>query len=223
MTEEELRNLAASVEELKRAVKKNNPQLRAFMSPEGWVPMSLIAGVGTALFCLPAQILTSAYGSFDKIPPAYSTALWCVLALVVVLSSVWKLVLFVRKGRDVSTGDPDRTALSAFVSSRSVHIVVPYFLVIATSAVFLSLIGHPWYIASVTAIATCFWSNYVSTQVDRPKYTVAGWWTLVTGLVSLFFVERAPFIWIFVIYGGLCFVFAVSVMLSGRRDGKHAE
>ena len=222
MTEEELQKLFASVEELKRAVSRNNPELRAIMSPQGWVPMSLIAGVGIGLFCLPAQVLAAAYGSFESVPAPYRAALWCVFALVIVLSAVWKLILFARKSREASPGESHSAALSAFMTGRNAHIIVPYLIVIMAAPVFLVWKGHPWYIASVVAIATCFWSNHVSTQVDRPEYTAAGWWCLVTGLASLFVIEKSPFLWLFVIYGGLCFVFAGMLMLSWRRDGQRA-
>jgi hypothetical protein len=217
MTEQELRELAASVEEIKKAVRRNNPQLRAMMSARGWMPFAILAGLGMALFCLPAQVLVVAYGRFELIPPVYRTTLWCVLALVLVLSAVWKVVLLAREAAEVEKGAGVGAVLKAFFSGPGFHVGVPYLLAIAVGTVFAVLRGHGWYVVPAIAVPTCFWVNFVAARIDRPIFMAAGWWCLVTGLASLFFMEAAPFIWLFVIFGGLCFVFAGALAVEARR------
>lgn len=218
MTEQEIKALAASVEDLKRAVRKNDPLLRAMMSYEGWMPFTFVAGLGIGLFCLPAQVLISAYGSFEAVPAVYRTILWCVLALLFVLSATGKFVLLARNASDVRTKAGIRVILAAFFTGGNFHVGMPYLLTLIVGSVFAISLGHPWYIISVIAIPTCFWSNFIASQVDSPVFKAAGWWCLITGLASLFFIEAAPFIWIFVIFGGLCLVFSLSMILVARRE-----
>jgi hypothetical protein len=218
MTEKELRELAASVEDLKRAVQRSNPQLRAMMTARGWVPMSALAGLGVALFCLPAQVLVVAYGSFAAIPAAFRTALWCVIVLVLVLSGVSKLVLLTRKAAEVEKNAGLGTVTRAFFMGQSFHIGVPYIFTIVGVSAFAVYIGHPWYVVPAVVIPTCFWSNFIATIIDRPVFKATGWWSLLSGLASLFWMEQAPFIWLFVTLGGLCFLFAGTMYFAERRE-----
>ena len=99
------------------------------------------------------------------------------------------------------------------------HSGVPYVLTMAATSAFALLNGHPWYIVPAVALPTSFWSNYMSSVAGRREYLVAGWWVVLTGLASLFLIEAAPFIWVFVIFGGFCFAFAGAALFAGRRDG----
>jgi hypothetical protein len=54
--------------------------------------------------------------------------------------------------------------------------------------------------------------------VQRPEFFASGWYAIATGLISLFFVERAPFLWVMILDGGMCLVFgAVSMAWGGGR------
>lgn len=218
MTEEELKDLAASVEDLKRAVRRNNPALRVMMSARGWLPLTLSAGLGMGLFCLPAQILVAAYGSFEAIPAVYRAALWSILALVLVLSGVWKMALIARKAAQIEEGAGVAMVLKALFAGPSFHIGVPYVLTIATLSAFAVLTGHPWFVVPAIAIPTCFWANSVGTMIGQPVFTVTGWWSLAAGLSGLFYVEKAPFLALFVTFGGICLVFAAVIIVVDRRQ-----
>lgn len=218
MTEQELKDLASTIGDLKKAVRKNDPLLRAMMSSQGWIPFTLVAGLGIALFCLPAQILVAAYGGFSAIPEVYRTCLWAFLALIVVLASAGKMALLSRKAARVEEEAGLGDILKVFFAGANFHIGVPYVLILAAGSAFAIHVGHPWYIAPVIAIPTCFWSNFMAGLVDSPIFKAAGWWCLLTGLASLFFIEAAPFIWLFVIFGGLCLVFAGAMILVARQE-----
>lgn len=219
MTEAELRDLAATVDDLRRAVRKNDPLLRAMFSSKGWIPFTLAAGIGMALFCLPAQVLVAAHGSFEAIPPVFRAALWAFLGLILVLTSAGKIALITKKASELEREAGIVAVLKVFYTGASFHIGVPYLLTLGVGSAFAVFIGHPWYIVSLAAVATCYWANFVATLADSPIFKAAGWWCLLTGLASLFFIERAPFIWLFVIYGGLCFVFAGAMLLFARKEG----
>jgi hypothetical protein len=218
MTDEDFRNLADTVEDLKKAVSKNSPELRAMLRPRGWMPLTLIAGIGIALFCLPAQVLVVAYGGFDAIPAAYRTALWAVLALVLVLAGVWKMALLTRKMAEENIERAFAAVFRSFFAGQSFHIGVPFTISILVLSGFAVWTGHPWYVVPAIAVPTCFWANYVATMAGSPAFKAAGWWSLITGLISLFVIESAPFIWLFVILGGLMFVFAGALLVTERRE-----
>lgn len=223
MTEQELKDLASTIGDLKRAVRKTDPLLRAIMSSQGWVPFTLLAGLGIALFCLPAQILVAAYGDFASIPAVYRTSLWAFLALLFVLSSAGKLALLSRKAARAEKEAGLMSILKVFFAGTNFHIGVPYLLILAAGSAFAVHVGHPWYIAPVIAIPTCFWSNFMAGLMDSPIFKAAGWWCLLTGLASLFFIEAAPFIWLFVIFGGLCLVFSGAMILVARQERKEGR
>ena len=45
MDDKTIERLSADIEDLKRAVRRNDPMLREVSSPPGWVPFSALAGL----------------------------------------------------------------------------------------------------------------------------------------------------------------------------------
>jgi urea transporter len=83
--------------------------------------------------------------------------------------------------------------------------------------------GHPWLSAPATAILICFWCNSLAASTDRWDYFILGWWSLLSGIAGLFFVEGAPFLWLFIIYGGLCCIFAAETLVASILKRRRAN
>lgn len=227
MTNREIDELAKAINDLKRATKRNDPFLRSLFDDEGWLGLGLAGSIGITLFCIPAHFLAAAYGSFAAIPPLLQAGLWTVLAAVIVIGGIQKSRLLLRKARGAERAEEGETdgpaaltkVMKAVFGGWGFHMAVPLVIGGVGVAAFAFAIGHPWYGVPGLAILVCFWANFMGLVVERREYLVMGWWCLLTGLSGLFFVERAPFIWTFIIYGGVlwCFTGALLLEAKGRR------
>lgn len=218
MTDRELQYLAGAIEDLKKSTRRNDPMLRGLMASPGWISLSLFAAVGLTLYCLPAQILLAAYGGYRWIPPEFKILLWSIIAVVLVGGGVWKTILLINKVGGFQKGKGLQAVLKASFGGLSFHIAVPLLIAIGSLIAFVCVIGYPWYTISFTAILVCFWANFVGTMIGRKDFLGIGWWCLVTGCASLFFVNSAPLIWLFVIYGGMCYIFAGTLIAANLKE-----
>lgn len=223
MTEHEVEEVAQAMENLKRARTLNDPLIAGFLSHRSWISLSLFGAIGLTLFCLPGQILLAAYGGFRWIPPEYKAILGVLLALVLVCGGAWKAIILICQA---NSGEKGQNSIAAFASvirivfrGKSMHIAIPALAAAATLVLFFCLIGHPWYTVSFIAIMLCFWLNFLGVLISRKDLVGMGWWSLATGLASLFFVESAPLIWLFIIYGGLLYIFA-GVTIANRHKNR---
>jgi hypothetical protein len=223
MTDQELEELARSVEDLKRAVKKNDPFLRSILASRGWGALAIFASACVTLFTLPAHFLSQRYGGFASIPPLLRAALWAVLAVFLIPGSIWKAVLLRRRAGEAEQGAGLLSILSALFGGLSFHMALPFFVATAVALGFGFFAGHPWLSAPAIAILVCFWINSLASATDRRDYLLLGWWSLLSGSAGLFFVERAPFVWLFIIYGGLCYLFTAETMLASILEGRRAD
>lgn len=233
MTDSEIDELAKAIADLRRATKRNDPFLRSLFEDEGWLGLGLAGSIGITLFCLPAHFLVAAYGSFAAIPPLLQAPLWAVLAAVIVIGGVQKSRLLLSKARGTEeTGEGRKEGPAAMTRvMRAVfggwgfHMAVPMVIGGIGVAAFAFATGHPWYGVPGFAILVCFWANFIGLVVEHREYLVMGWWCLLTGLAGLFFVEQAPFIWTFIIYGGVLWCFTGSLLLEakGRKAARHEQ
>jgi hypothetical protein len=222
MTEREVEELANAIERLKRARTVGSAAEGGIGPGFGWLSLSLWAAAALTVFCLPAQILLAAYGGFRWIPPEYKALLWTGLALIVVGGGVLEVLRLILNGgheRPESPLAPLRGVIKVIFGGTCRHLAIPGLVAALTLAGFYCVIGHPWYAVSFTAVVLAFWLDYLGVILSRRDLIGMGWWCLVTGLASLFFVESAPLIWVFIIYGGLLYIFAGVRMANRRRAG----
>jgi hypothetical protein len=218
MDEERLERLARDIDELKAAVKKNDPLLREILTQKGWILLALGGGLGVSLFALPAHFLSAAYGGFDAIPAPARAALWAALALACVGGGTWKLLLISRRIVEVDRKSSLGDVMESFFGVGSIHVTAGMLVAITAAIAFSSWSGSPWHALPAIGIALGLWMNSVGAQTRVREYLAAGWWSIVSGCAGLFFVPKAPFLWIFIIFAGMFFAFGVSIALSPRRS-----
>jgi hypothetical protein len=226
MSTTDLNALLRDVEELRRAVRRNSPFLREVISSRLFAAYALVLGLAAAAFCLASQILIGWYGSFPAVPPAWKTGFWLALALLGAAAAVSKPLILGRRAAEVDTRATFITVVKLLYGGMVSNIYVPAFLCMAAASIFAVTIGHPWYIVPAVAVFYAFAANGVGLFVQRPEYFASGWYALAAGIASVFFLERAPFIWTAVVAGGMCLIFGMVSLIWGggrRRSGDSAE
>jgi len=217
MDEDRLERLARDIDELKAAVRKNDPLLREIMTRRGWIVLAFGGGLGVALFALPAHFLSLVYGSFDAIPTAWRGAIWAALVLASIGGGTWKFLLISRRIGEVDKASSLRDVLDSFFGIGSIHVTGGMLTAIAAAIAFATWVGSPWHALPAVGVVLGIWMNSIGAQTRVSEYLVAGWWSIVTGCAGLFFVTKAPFLWVFVILGGMFFSFGAAIAFSSRR------
>ncbi|HET7839382.1 MAG TPA: hypothetical protein VFL04_06450 [Rectinemataceae bacterium] len=217
MDQNELETLLHDIEELRRAVRRNNPFLRQVLSSRLYYLLTLVIGLVVLAGSLAAQVLVGTWGSFGAMPEAWRAAFYSAAAIVFLVGGGMKWVLFNRRARLIRREANYLTVIKAFYAGSWFHINVPSYLCALAGIGFAIALGHPWYALPVSFVFIALLFNNLGSGIQRPEYLVSGWYALVTALASFLFVERAPFVWLAVVLGGFCLVFAVTGLLG--RDG----
>ncbi len=220
MTSEELEALRRDIESLRLAVRKANPFLRSIVALRAYAMMSIPLGILCLVFGLGSHFLVQAYGSFQAVPSAWKTPFWIVLALIIVGGSILKWVVVGRRAAEIQKGATMMTAVKAMYGSSWANINLPATVCIFVVAAFAISVGKAWYIASILAVFLGLVCNSIGLAVERKEYLVTGWYSLISGLVALFFIEGAPFIWSTVVWGGIFFVYAAAGLYYIPREEK---
>jgi len=219
MDEETLKRLSDDIEDLKRAVKQNDPMLREVVAPPGWMAFSLLAGLNVTLFALPAHVLVTKYGSFGAIPKAAQIALFAVLALFVVIGGTFKVVIMMRRAVELDNTAGFLTVFEVFYGGKAAHETIPLTLGMIAGTGYAFYAGHPWLSLPLSAFLFGILANTLATRSGVRSYYIVGYWGILFGLVSIPFVEAAPFLWLFVVYGGMLFAFAAA-QAQGERSAR---
>jgi len=218
MDDATLERLSHDIEDLKKAVKRNEPAIREIMTPPAWIWLSLGGGAAISLFALPAHVLTARYGSFPAIPPAWKAALWAMLAVFVVGGGLFKWLVIMKRSAEMGSLGTWKL-FKIVIATPSVHVSLPLFGCIAAAIVFSVATGHPWYAVPASAMLFGIESNLLATRTGVRSYYSLGYWGLAWGGASLAFIESAPFLWLFAIYGGMFFAFAAGLALGRGKGG----
>lgn len=220
MSATDMDTLLRDVEELRRAVRRNSPFLREVISSRLFAAYALVCGLAVTAFCLASQILVGGYGSFPAIPQGWKTGFWSALALLAAAAVVSKPLIIGRRAAEVDTRATFMTVVKMLYGGLISNIYAPAILCMVAASVFAVTIGHPWYIVPVIAVFYGFYANGAGLFIQRPEFFASGWYAFAAGLTSVFFLERAPFIWTAVVAGGMCLAFGmVSFIWGGGRRG----
>jgi hypothetical protein len=220
MDESELERLAAEVEEIKRAVKRNDPFVREVIGSRFFVALGLPFGLLIVAFCVGAQLLLARYGSIAAIPPGWKAAGWAALAVLVIGGGILKWGFLDTRARKVQEGATFMTVFRGVYGGPFFHLNLPVVVCMVVATAFAVAVGHPWYIVPGIGIFFAFTSNALGLATGRPEYLATGWYCLATSLASLFFLEAAPLVWSAVIWGGCLLVFGlVGLAVKDRGEG----
>ena len=219
MDESELKRLIADVEEIKRAVKRNDPFVREVVGGRFFAALGLPFGLLIVGFCVASQLLLVRYGSITGIPTGWKAAGWAVLAVLLIGGGILKWGFLGTRARKVQEGATFMTVFRGVYGGPLFHLNLPVLICMVVATAFAVAIGHPWYIVPGIGIFFAFTSNALGLSTGRPEYLACGWFCLASSLASLFFLEAAPLVWSAIIWGGCLLAFGL-VGLAVKDRGK---
>ncbi|MDX9899563.1 MAG: hypothetical protein RBT62_11615 [Spirochaetia bacterium] len=210
MNDKELQRLSNDIEDLKRAIKHNDPLLREMVAPPGWFAIALLTALTVSIFALASHVLVARYGSFGAIPPFARILLFVILGMLLVIGAVMKTLILTRRATKLQGKAGISTFLGNFYGGDSIHQTIPLLLGLIAATAYAVYVGHPWMTLPISAFLFGLLCNSLATRSRVRSYYIVGYWGIFMGLGSLPFVELVPFLCLFVIYGGMMFAFAVA-------------
>lgn len=102
------------------------------------------------------------------------------------------------------------------------HLMVPLTLGMVAGSAFAVYYGHPWQALPLTSFFFGIMSNGIAARSGIGAYYAIGYWGVAIGLAAVPFVEAAPFLWLFLAYGGMFFVFSIALWLSNAVKSRPA-
>jgi hypothetical protein len=220
MNDAEFEGMLRDIEGIRRAVRRNNPLLRQILASRAYAIFTLVYGALIALFCLPTQFYLDRAGSLSAIPPVWKALSWIALAVLIPAAGIFKWRLFSSRIAKTEEGSNYIAIIKAFYGGSWFHLNVPIMLAAVTGVAFTIYVGQAWYSLPICAVCFALLFNNMGTVLQRKDYLVTGWYSFVSGLVSLFFVTSAPFLWVAIVFGGFCIIFGIGGLLFYPRGGR---
>jgi hypothetical protein len=218
MDTNELDKLLQDIKELKHSVRKANPFLREIMGLKAYSILSIPLGIILLADCLITHFLIRSSGSFESIPRTWKIVTLTLFALILVIGFAAKWIVIDRRAAQLKDGANFFTVIEAMYGGQWFSLSVPLMLCMFVSSIFAVLSGHPWLIASFTAIFLGPFSNIVAELFDRSEYLWMGWYLTLSGLASLFFMESAPYIWLAIVWAGTFLVFGLAGLAASKPE-----
>jgi hypothetical protein len=220
MEKSEIDTLLHDIEELRRAVRRNNPFLRQVLASRLYSAYTIVFGLLVIAFCVASQVLVARWGSFAAIPSTWRTAFLVAAGLVFLAGGGIKWILFNRRAGMIDRNANYLTVIRAFFAASWFHVNIPAYICAVAGPVFAISVGHPWYSVPACAAFLAILFNNVGVSIQRRDYLIAGWYALASGLASLAFIERAPFVWTAVVVGGFCLAFGLGGFLVRESEAQ---
>jgi hypothetical protein len=215
MTNEELEELKADLHIVREAIDRHRPLLRDVASSKFLALISLPYAALILAFGIGTQLLIEARGGFGSLPGWWMLLFWIVAFLSIVGGGIAKVLFFNKRATEVGAGL--REVMFAFWGREWIHLILSSLLVLACASVFAVFIGHPWFVLSAFSIWYGFYFNIIAVVVQRLEYYAAGWFGAAAGALSLFTVEKAPWLWLGVLVGGVLLLFGLIGLIT-RKD-----
>lgn len=188
ISEEKLREFESTLKEIRDAA-LSDAQIfsdRSFRKGMAW--MSFAFGILIAAFCVAGALL---FGTGAGTSLSASLMLWA-FVLLFVAGGILKFVLVSRV--TARQNKSLRSSLQVIYGRGPLAATLASFISVAVAAVFFISTGMGELVISLSAIFIAFCFFALDVRIRLPEFRIYGWALLVTGLGTLFFVQRAPWL-----------------------------
>lgn len=216
-SETDLTVLAENISLIKKALRRNNPLLRAVAESRLYPILALVYGLIIVLFCL---VIRDSIASGQADTSGLGQALpWIILILLLFMGGVIKVILTKRLSIKFGQGGFGKIVLTIF-GGKTLTIYLSTSIALTAGIVFAIKAGHPWYILPLASFMVSIISFFMDILIDLIEYKIMGWIALCVGIFSLFLVESDPFLWAAIVAGGIFCGFGLSGIARSLHSGK---
>lgn len=213
ISDEKLQEFESTLKEIRDAAVSDSKLFsdRDLRKTFTWLSLGFSAVI--AVFCVAGHSLV---GGSDEAVAMYSTLIFWTFIILLVIGGTIKITLISRV-----MARKNRTIVSLFriIYGRGpiTVIIAAVMSIFATSAFFISA-GLGTLMISLSAVLISFGLFSLDMRVRLPEFRALAWSLLISGLITLFFVQQSPWLWGGLAWGGSFFVLGVAGLVSMRAS-----
>ncbi len=208
---EQLKQALEDLAYIKSSLAKTSGVFRFFAFEKAMRIVVLLFGILTVFFASVFYYLIHHYSSYAAIPASYKVALYLLLATAIILVSLLKTRNFLSVFKEIKADIPLKQLLKEVYSRQVKVLLVAFFLALTVVIIFLATHGLAAYIVSFIAIFyALMYKSFLSAFGMEDAFILAEW-LLVTGLISLFLLDKMHSLMILNLTFGLGMILAAAV------------
>ncbi|MFQ3548045.1 MAG: hypothetical protein SNJ56_06875 [Termitinemataceae bacterium] len=216
----DLERLLQDVQAIKAMLHKHDSLIRKILLPKYFGIMSSYLGASIVLIFGAFESMRYIYGSYTLIPLTVKVLLWIFFSFAMISSSIIKLVSLTRASRELSGPGNWFSLMREFFILPLRHVYIASGISACTVSIFLVLRGLALLIIPIIVLLIGIIWNQIGEFIRSRSYLMVGYWLIVSGGLSLFFVESYPFA-VLAISPGLGFLlFGLLGVWEGWQDRK---
>ena len=211
-----LEEIAASLSELRSAVQRNNPLLRTVATSSLYPVLGLVYGLALSAYCLLAHASNRGDQGSLQVLSTFTVPFLIVLFLT---GGVVK-ILVTKNIAEKYDSKGLRLLIKAIYGGKSGVLIANAAIAILAGIIFLLRSGEPWYIVPASAVFISFAAHSLDILIDLLEYRVMGWSSLVSGILALFFIKSAPWLWTAAVFSSTFIIFGIVGIVRALRQAR---
>jgi len=216
----DLETLLQDIQAMKSALHRHDRLIRQILLPKYFGLMSAYFGAALLLIFGSFQVLISMYGSYAAIPPMARYVLWALLIFAMISSSIIKLMSFSRASKELSGPNNIFALMREFFILPLRHVYIGSAIGSILVSVYLAMAGLALLIIPVVVLIIGIIWNQLGEFIKSRSYLIVGYWLILSGGLSFFFVQAYPYA-VLALSPGLGFLMFGSLGLwEGHQDRK---
>ena len=187
---EQLKQALEDLAYIKKALAKTSGVFRFFAFEKAMRIVVFLFGILTVFFASVFYYLIQHYSSYATIPVNYKIALYLLLAIAIILITLLKTKNFLSVLKEIKTDITLKQLLKEVYSRQVKVLLVAFFLALTVVIIFLVTHGLAAYIVSFIAIFYALMYKSLLSAFGMEDAFILAEWLLVTGLISLFLLDK---------------------------------
>jgi hypothetical protein len=220
VTENNIDKLLEDISSIKTVINRNKPLLQRLLHPARLCMFFLLVGLNLIAVCLVLFFLIQHYGDFTAIPKSGRGIIYTALAVNVILIQIFKRRVFLSYAQKI---DPKLTLLGILkeiFTFRIIHVYVPIVALVILLGFYFAHHKIGYYIVPAISIGVGLLYNCIGSIIDIRQYLIFGYWTLVTGMLTILYPVVPALIVLAVSIGGGMLLMSLSGFFSQELNAE---
>lgn len=216
----DLETLLQDIRAMKSALHRHDRLIRQILLPKYFGLMSAYFGAALFLIFGCFQTFINMYGSYAAIPASVRYVLWALLIFAMISSSIIKLMSLSRASKELAGPESIFALMGEFFILPLRHVYIGSAIGSLIVSVYLATAGLLWLIIPVVVLMIGIIWNQLGEFIKSRSYLIVGYWLIVSGGLSFFFVQAYPYA-VLALSPGLGFlIFGILGLWEGYQDRK---
>ncbi len=211
INDQQVSKLLDDIASIKEVISSNRSLMKQMLLPIHFRIVTFVAAFGIIGVSMLYYFLLENYGVYSAIPEQIRKAAIVVVVALWAVTVVLKRVLWLKSVKKVDQQITFRQMIKNLYQAQIFHVWIPILILMFVTASYLYLNGHSRFIIPLTGAGFGIMYNMIGSITHIRQYLIIGYWTILTGLLPLFFPTVSALIFLVICHGCGLLLFAVFV------------